>query len=678
MVKTKRIGFNKQGGFTPAYLMILLLFSAVALVFILYSIDGYKYPISKTPIKIFNRQSNSGDNFSKFKSSEDFQKYLDEMEGEVYYSLGAVRNMAAPQLAVDDMGLADSQVGMGGGETADRFSTTNVQVLGIDEPDILKTDGQQIYFSDNSGGYWLEGPMPMVATDLVDTVAPSYINDVKTNIIKAWPPTDLALSSEIKLAGDLLLSNNILLVFSDRKVVAYDVSNPQEPVEKWTVDLDDNTYLVSSRLYNDQVYLITQTYLNRYNPCPITPLLKSGKVLNISCTDIYHPNSPIQVDSTFAVISLDPDSGEIKNQIAFVGNQGTANIYMSKNALYIAYTKNLNMFDFMYEFIKSELNTLLPKNLLDKLDKLSSYDISNQSKFSEMQTIINEWMGTLSKDDVLKFENDMQNKAASYYEKNKRSILSTGIAKINIDNLQIEANGSVPGYLLNQFSLDEHNGYLRVATTIGDIWGWSLGNRDSQTNDVYVLDKSLNITGSVLDLGISERIYSVRFIGDLGYLVTFRQTDPFYVLNLSNPNNPKMVGELKIPGYSSYLHQLSENKIVGIGMENNNVKISYFDVTDPTSPKEISKYSLNEYGSEALYNHHAFLQDDKHQVFFLPSYSGGYIFSYANDQIELVKAVSLPEVKRALYLDNYMYILANDYMAVLDENTWEKVSELSL
>ncbi|OGY94710.1 MAG: hypothetical protein A2406_02170 [Candidatus Komeilibacteria bacterium RIFOXYC1_FULL_37_11] len=634
-------------------------------------------------------QVNKSNEFSKFKSLDEFKKYIEEMEDGAYYSIGLTRNTATPQMAIDNLGdgslplgesdtVKEAPSGMGSG-SADRFSGTNVQVVGIDEPDILKTDGQQIYFSDNSGGYWLEEPMPIdIMMDSTDSIAPRYVNDVKTNVIGAWPPTDLALSSEIKLAGDLLLADKVLLVFSDRKIVAYDVSNPKQPTEKWTIDLDDDTYLLNSRLYNDKVYLITQTYLNRYNPCPISPLLKSGQVLAIPCGEIYHPNSPIQVDSTFSVVSLDPQSGDIDNKISFVGNQGTANIYMSQNALYVAYTKNLDMFDFMFGFINSELKTLIPGDLLARINKLDDYDISSQSKFSELQTIMNEWMGSLDDDAMLKFENDMQNKAENYYEKNKRSLLSTGIAKININDLKISASGSVPGYLLNQFSMDEYQGNLRVATTIGDIWGWAPSGSDSQANDVYVLDQNLNTIGSVLNLGVGERIYSARFIGDLGYLVTFRQTDPFYVLNLADPKNPKMVGELKIPGYSSYLHPIKENKILGIGMENGNVKLSYFDVADASNPKEISKYSLSEYGSEALYNHHAFLQDEKHQVFFLPSYSGGYIFSYANDQIELVKAVSLPDAKRAVYINDYLYILANDYMAVLDENTWEKVNELDL
>ena len=188
----------------------------------------------------------------------------------------------------------------------------------------------------------------------------------------------------------------------------------------------------------------------------------------------------------------------------------------------------------------------------------------------------------------------------------------------------------------------------------------------------------MKIKGSILDLGLTERIYAARFIGDVGYIVTFRQTDPFYVLDLSNTKDPKMVGELKIPGYSSYLHPLTKDNILGIGMENGQVKISNFDVSDPSDPKEIAKYSLEEYGSEALYNHHAFLQDSKHEVFFLPSYKGGYVFSYVDNNIELVRALNVPDVKRALYLDDYMYVIANDYVAVLNENDWKKVNDLDL
>jgi len=685
-VKNKKRGIINKFGYTPLYLIILILFSAVALVVIISRIDNTNntYLNLKPSVKRLGQDNT----FKKFTSLDEFKDYIDETDQIKYYGMGMVRNFAQPEMMMDEVSLDSSapgdswastkEISVGGG--VDRISDTNVQVLGIDEPDIVKTDGNQIYFSDNTGRYFIDTPVleSRVGIDFEEDIAfaPEYINKAKTNIINAWPPSNLELSSEIDLSGDLLLADNILVVFSGQDIIAYDISNPKEPTKKWDISLDDNTYLATARLYDNKIYLVTQTRINRYNPCPITPFIYKGENMIVPCVDIYHPISPVQVDSTFTATTIDPKSGEFKNQISFVGSQGSSNIYMSPKALYVTYTENVDMFNYMFDFINTELKGYIPANLIVRINKLSTYDISSSSKFNELQTILDEWMQSLDKDEMLKVENEMQNRSESYYEKNKRLMLSTGITKINIDNLKIEASGSVPGYLLNQFAMDEYDGHLRVATTIGDSWG--MDGRDSQANDVYVLDNNLNIKGSVLDLGLTERIYSVRFIGNLAYLVTFRQTDPFYVLDLSDPKNPKMIGELKIPGYSSYLHPISDDRMLGIGMENRKVKLSYFDVSDPKNPKEIAKYSLDEYGSEALYNHHAFLQDKEHKIFFLPSYRGGYIFSYADDKLELARTISVNDVKRALYLNNYMYIIADDYVAVLNENDWEKVNELDL
>jgi uncharacterized secreted protein with C-terminal beta-propeller domain len=161
-------------------------------------------------------------------------------------------------------------------------------------------------------------------------------------------------------------------------------------------------------------------------------------------------------------------------------------------------------------------------------------------------------------------------------------------------------------------------------------------------------------------------------------VVTFKQTDPFYVLDLSNPQKPEKKGELKIPGYSSYLHPLADNIILGLGKEGQQVKLSLFDVKNPASPQEISKYTLDEYWSEILNTHHAFLQDQKHQVFFLPGGKGGYVFSYKGNQLSLTKAVSSIQAKRALYINDYLYIISEDKITVLNETTWEKSKELDL
>jgi uncharacterized secreted protein with C-terminal beta-propeller domain len=213
---------------------------------------------------------------------------------------------------------------------------------------------------------------------------------------------------------------------------------------------------------------------------------------------------------------------------------------------------------------------------------------------------------------------------------------------------------------------------------VQNSWVSGFGRTADSFSDVYVLNGSLDVLGSVRDLGKTERIYSVRFMAERGYVVTFRQTDPFYVLDLSNPRSPALKGELKIPGYSSYLHPLKEDLLVGVGQESGNVKLSLFDVADPENPREIDKYSMTEFWSEAQNNHHAFLADEQHEAFFMPGSQGGYVFSYAGNSLSMVKAVAGSQVQRAVYINDYLYVIGQDKIVVLNEKDWSQAGALDL
>jgi len=149
-------------------------------------------------------------------------------------------------------------------------------------------------------------------------------------------------------------------------------------------------------------------------------------------------------------------------------------------------------------------------------------------------------------------------------------------------------------------------------------------------------------------------------------------------LDLTDPAAPALKGELKIPGYSSYLHPLAKDKILGIGRENWQVKISIFDVSSASNPVEAAKYTLDEGWSETLSNHRAYLQDSSHEVFFLPGGKGGYIFSYKNGKLELTKAISGISAKRALYINDYLYIIGSNDIIVLNEADWQTVNKIDL
>ena len=475
------------------------------------------------------------------------------------------------------------------------------------------------------------------------------------------------------------MANDILIVFSGRNIFGYDVSEPQSPGKKWDINIGDNHSIVEARLYKDKIYLVTKSRTDIYHPCPIKPLEAGGEQLVISCREIYHPVRPIPADITFVVMILDTVSGKVENKISFVGSSGSSIVYMSEKAIYTTYSYYTSVMKFFSGFFQEECQDIIPALLTEKIKKLESLDISQQAKLLEFEVILEQYFASLDNDEKLRIENELSNRMAGYYEEHKRNVEKTGIVKIGVDDLAIKAVGSVPGRLLNQFALDEYKDNIRAAVTIGERWGFAAGvSRGGSANDVYILDKNLKIQGSVKDMGLTEKIYSVRFVGDKGYVVTFRQIDPFYVLDLSDPEKPELKGELKIPGYSSYLHPISEDKILGIGKEGWQIKISLFDVSSPTDPKESDKYILDESWSDILSTHHAFLLDKKHNIFFLPGQKGGYIFSYQNGKLKLVKAIDQTSVRRAIYINDYLYIIGDTKISVLNETDWERVNDLNL
>lgn len=499
----------------------------------------------------------------------------------------------------------------------------------------------------------------------------------ETKIIKAWPVQDLAQDSKIEKSGNLLLSKNTLVVFSGNEIFGYDVSNPKEPKEKWQVELQERSYLSGARLYKDKVYLVVQNNIDVYNPCPIIPLKMGAQSLEIRCIDVYHPIVKSPADVTFSAMILDLQQGTVDKTVSFVGSSGTSIIYMSKDGIFATYSYQESAIKYLFNFLKEKARDIVSSRVIERLEKLIGYDISESSKMTEFSIILDQFYNSLSNDERIKINNELTNRMSDYQKEHKRELEKTGIIKIGLDQFEVLASGSVPGTLLNNFSLDQYQDHLRAAVTVGgsgSIWWW--GGQGESANDVYVLDKNLEEVGSIKDLGLTERIYSARFIEDKGYLVTFRQVDPFYVMDLSDPKNPQLKGELKIPGYSSYLHPISRDRILGIGQDSWRVKVSLFDVSSASDPKEIAKYTLDESWTEVMNNYHAFLMDSKHEIFFLPGGQGGYIFSYKEDKIELKRVVSEMQAKRAIYLDDYLYIIGEDKIVVLNELTWEKIKDL--
>lgn len=210
---------------------------------------------------------------------------------------------------------------------------------------------------------------------------------------------------------------------------------------------------------------------------------------------------------------------------------------------------------------------------------------------------------------------------------------STEILKFSCKEGQITAQAmcELPGYLNDTFSLDEYQGYLRVLLTV---------DGDGESNSLYILNEDMQVTGSIRDLAEGETIRSARFMGDIAYFVTFRQTDPLFCVDLSEPDEPQILSELKLSGFSSYLHPYGENLLLGVGYEadedsgnQTGVKLSMFDISDPTQITELDKYVIQ--GASyfpADYNYKAILADGEKNLIGFVCDNEYMVFSYDKEK----------------------------------------------
>ena len=249
--------------------------------------------------------------------------------------------------------------------------------------------------------------------------------------------------------------------------------------------------------------------------------------------------------------------------------------------------------------------------------------------------------------------------------------------------LAVVAQKTFKGYLNDSFSIDEYDGYLRMVVTRG------------KTNAVYVLDQKLKLTGKITNLAKDERVYSARFLGDTGYFVTYKETDPLFSVDLSNPKNPKILGRLKIPGFSNYLHFYGEDKLLGIGMDvdkkgdvTDGVKLSMFDISDKKNVKEEHKYTLKDvYSTDVEWDYKAALIDVEKNIIGFPA--GGenrqmyYLFSYTEEkgfQCNMKEKIYGSDAlsTRGIYIKDRLYVINGNVLKAYSLKTYKKVDDCLL
>ncbi len=280
----------------------------------------------------------------------------------------------------------------------------------------------------------------------------------------------------------------------------------------------------------------------------------------------------------------------------------------------------------------------------------------------------------------------------------------TSIRKVSYQDGKLEAVGQVlvDGTLHDSFCIDEYEGNLRLVVTVRAVEQvrepgiLPLADREEETqtdsNSLYILDENLKELARIEGLAPDERIYSARLMGDAGYFVTYREMDPLFSVDLSDPKNPEIIGKLKIPGFSEYLHPYGEGLLLGIGMEvdetgttTQGVKLSMFDISDPANVEEVQKYVLeNTYSTDVAYNYKAAFVDPGKNLIGFAAYGDEmkyYIFSYEEDgfMVHLERDLTgFSSDVRILYSDDRLYLVSGNTVESYDMKSFEKIDDIVL
>jgi len=649
IIGTKKPNLNYLKSILPAILVAIM---AIALVGIFIFPDGEKEDnviIGESQLKQFSSQTELND---FLKSNSEIGRIYGE---EMVFADGGSKSVG---FGVDQIESLNSNV-------ANDYSTTNVQVENVDEADIVKNDGRYIY----------------------------TVSENKVIIVNAYPADEMKIVSEIKFnssISQIFINGDNLIIFGtgydqtyskvsceglagcinpstiNSVIYIYDISDKENPELKKEIATDGR--YVQSRMIGDYVYVISTKYVNVEVPEPPV-FYAEGNERRITATEIYYWDYPDRNYIFTSIMAIDVENGDFNNKVYLTG--GTRMIYVSQNNIYLTYNKKFNYENYANDFAEKVAFPLLLNNKEKEIKDILDLNQPYYVKLSKINQIIYDYSQSLIGDDKAEFDKELISLTQEFQKEINMKNDKTVVHKININKDEIDylGVGEVPGKVLNQFSMDEHKGYFRIATTTAN------SGRDSSLNHIYVLDEDLKIIGKVEDLAKGEQIYSARFLGERAYLVTFKNIDPLFVVDLSNPKNPEILGYLKITGYSNYLHPYDENHLIGIGKETQGgdedfswyqgVKISLFDVSDVENPIEKTKYEIGDRGtsSDALYDHKAVLFDKEKEILVIPIqlyeidkskyesdipdyaygefvWQGAYVFRFNLNEIELIGKIS--------------------------------------
>ncbi len=554
---------------------------------------------------------------------------LPESTGDSSAGWGAVKDTAPSGVSTDAPGenYSESQ------ESDSDYSMTNIQVAGVDEGDVIKTDGEYIY-SVSGRKVLITKAVPAEEAEIVSAIeleyypAGIYLRGDKLAVFgsqyEVRTLTDYALLPGGRNGG-----------YSDLRI--YDISERKTPRQIKQYDFEGS--YEDSRLIGGYIYFVTATspsWLYGDDVRPMPYVMEDGAVMPQPADPrVYYfdfPYTSQNLTSVTAVNIEDPEAPISGETYVLDGNQNE--MYVSAGNMYITFSKYVSEEELALvvidEFVLPRLSEKEQERIRE-IRETKAYILGDAEKLAKTMAVYERYFAKFADEEQKAMEEELKAKMNERYVSIASEMHKTIIHKIGIEGgaLTYLRQGEVPGRVLNQYAMDEsEDGNFRIATTVDATWSGMTDAATKSFNNLYVLDGNMQRLGTLEHIAEGESIYSVRFMGERAYMVTFQRTDPLFVIGLRYPESPVVLGELKVPGYSTYLHPYDSNLLIGLGKEadengreTGGIKLSLFDASDVANPEEVDNYVFGGYGSDsiALRDPRAFLFSREKNLLVIPA-----------------------------------------------------------
>jgi uncharacterized secreted protein with C-terminal beta-propeller domain len=616
-------------------------FAGIAVFFVIAILAGgivsyYAYQVNPNPVTAskLSRFGSCGALANSLKEAQQkAQSYYLTRGGMMLETMTAASQVAGATKTTSESGVA--------------YSETNVQVEGVDEADIVKTDGEYIYTLTGRNYYYGGG-----GSNSALVIAKAYPSDEAVVLSQ----TDLGdfYPQEMFIQGD-----NILVFGQTSRQIPYE-EQPGAKGEAAKQGVAPEYYPYPYRYLSLATVRIWDAS-DKVNPSLIRSVDFEGSYLSSRKIGSH----------VYFVVDSYPNYAVMEN----VAKGGAVTDSIAEQILPAFRDRKMN------DFVREDANFSSSCGCGD----VEYFDPVNPQSFITVASIsMEDPQADVTKEVIMGSGQNVYASLSNLYiaEANYPFWMEGGgttektiVHKFSLENGKITHIGQMeaPGHILNQFSMDEYNDHFRIATTAGRLFRGAMGIQGGTSNNVYIFGSDLKMTGKIENIAPGESIYSARFMGARGYMVTFKKVDPFFVLDLSNPANPTILGKLKIPGYSDYLHPYDENHIIGIGKEAveaeseggqpanfawyQGVKIALFDVTDVANPKELHKVVIGDRGTDsyALHDHKAFLFDRDKNLLVVP-----ILLAQLTDEQKQEKSPQWPPYGEYTFQGAYVYDLSLD------------------